>query len=391
METANVYIAKTLQGLEPLLAEELRALGAENVTEECRMVRFEGNLRILYMANFHCRTALRILKPIASFQAKDADELYEQALGIDWAEFMEVTQHFSIDSVVNSEEFRDSRYVTYRLKDAIVDQFKSRCGGRRPFPDRDNPEVRIHLHIRGQKCDLLLDSSGDSLHKRGYRVAQDVAPLNEVLAAGMILHSGWNGEVPFLDPMCGSGTLLIEAAMIAYGIAPGLFRKHFAFEHWADFDAVLMTEIFNDDSRERDSDVLILGTDISGKALESAEANIRSAGLNKYIKIKKDSVFDYHPPMIPGIVVTNPPYGERLKQFQLDRFYTQLGDVFKSRYEGWDVWVLSGNRTAMKSFGLHPSRTITLFNGPIECKFQRFSMYAGSLKDRPALDVRSDE
>ena len=198
----------------------------------------------------------------------------------------------------------------------------------------------------------------------------------------MILHSGWNGEVPFLDPMCGSGTLLIEAALIAYGIAPGLFRKHFAFEYWADFDADLMAEIFNDDSRERENDVLILGTDISGKALETAEANIRSAGLSKYIKIKKESVFDYHPPMIPGIVVTNPPYGERLKQFQLDRFYTQLGDVFKSRYEGWDVWVLAGNRTAMKSFGLHPSRTITLFNGPIECKFQRFSMYAGTLKGR---------
>ena len=182
--------------------------------------------------------------------------------------------------------------------------------------------------------------------------------------------------------MCGSGTLLIEAALIAYGIAPGLFRKHFAFEYWADFDADLMAEIFNDDSRERENDVLILGTDISGKALETAEANIRPAGLSKYIKIKKESVFDYHPPMIPGIVVTNPPYGERLKQFQLDRFYTQLGDVFKSRYEGWDVWVLAGNRTAMKSFGLHPSRTITLFNGPIECKFQRFSMYTGTLKGR---------
>ncbi len=380
MEAANVYIAKTLQGLEPVLAEELRALGAQNVSQECRMVRFEGDLRLLYMANYHCRTALRILKPLISFSAENTDELYEQARAFDWSTLMEVTHHFAIDSVVNSDIFRDSRYATYRLKDAIVDYFRSRYN-RRPFVDSDHPQVRINLHIHDRSCDILLDSSGESLHKRGYRVAQDVAPLSEVLAAGMILHSGWNGEVPFLDPMCGSGTLLIEAALIANGIAPGLFRDHFAFEFWADFDADLLTEIANDDSQEHDSDVLIMGTDISGKALESAAANIRSAGLHKHISLKKESVFDLQPPIIPGIVITNPPYGERLKQFQLDRFYTQLGDVFKARYEGWDVWVLAGNRVAMKNFGLHPSRTITLFNGPIECKYQRFAMYAGSMKD----------
>ncbi len=380
MEAANVYIAKTLQGLEPVLAEELRALGAQNISQECRMVRFEGDLRLLYMANYHCRTALRILKPLISFSAENTDELYEQARAFDWSTLMEVTHHFAIDSVVNSDIFRDSRYATYRLKDAIVDYFRSRYN-RRPFVDSDHPQVRINLHIHDHSCDILLDSSGESLHKRGYRVAQDVAPLSEVLAAGMILHSGWNGEVPFLDPMCGSGTLLIEAALIANGIAPGLFRDHFAFEFWADFDADLLTEIANDDSQEHDSDVLIMGTDISGKALESAAANIRSAGLHKHISLKKESVFDLQPPIIPGIVITNPPYGERLKQFQLDRFYTQLGDVFKARYEGWDVWVLAGNRVAMKNFGLHPSRTITLFNGPIECKYQRFAMYAGSMKD----------
>ncbi len=378
------YIAKTLQGLEPVLAEELRALGAQNIEQECRLVRFEGDLRLLYLANYHCRTALRILKPLAHFTAQNTDELYEQALQFDWSSVMELTHHFAIDSVVNSEAFKDSRYATYRLKDAIVDQFRSRYN-RRPFVDSEHPQVRINLHIREESCDILLDSSGDSLHKRGYRVAQDVAPLNEVLAAGMILHSGWNGEVPFLDPMCGSGTLLIEAALIANKIAPGLFRQHFAFEFWPDFDADLLAEIANDDSQECESDVLIMGTDISGKALESAEANIRSAGLHKHISLKKESIFDLQPPMIPGIVVTNPPYGERLKQFQLDRFYTQLGDVFKARYNGWDVWVLAGNRVAMKNFGLHPSRTITLFNGPIECKYQRFAMYAGSMKD---MDVR---
>lgn len=375
------YIAKTLQGLEPVLAQELADLGAQNIQQECRMVRFEGDKRLLYMANFHCRTALRILKPIATFQAQNTDQLYQQAINFDWDTILTLSQHFAIDTVVNSSEFRDSRYATYRLKDAIVDYFRAHYG-KRPFVDSENPQVRIHLHIKDSTCDLLLDSSGESLHKRGYRVAQDVAPLNEVLAAGMILLSGWNTEDPFLDPMCGSATLLIEAAMIAHGIAPGIFRKHFAFEYWSDYDPELMSEIFNDDSREKECDTLILGSDISGKALEAAAANIRSAGLNKQIKLKKESIFDFQPLMIPGHVVTNPPYGERLKQFQLDRFYSQLGDLFKTKFQGWEVWLLAGNRVAMKSFGLHPSRTITLYNGPIECKFQRFNIYAGSLKNQ---------
>jgi len=385
MEETARYVAKTLQGLEAPLAEELRALGAQGVEEGCRAVTFEGDKAMLYKANFFLRTALRILKPLYTFEAKDADELYAHALTFEWESVMNLSQRFAIDSVVNSEVFTHSKFAALRVKDAIVDQFRNRMG-RRPFVDPVEPDVRIHLHIHDTQCSLLLDSSGESLHLRGYRKANDVAPLNEVLAAGMVLLSGWNGEVPFIDPMCGSGTLLIEAALIARGIAPGIFRRRFGFEAWDDFDRQLLEEISNDDSYERDSDALITGSDVSEKAVQAALANVAGASLKKAIHVQKLSVFEYHPPRIPGIVVTNPPYGERLKQFQIDSFYEQLGDCFKQGYDGWEVWMLTGNRVAMRSFGLHPSRTISLANGPIECKFQRFDMYKGSRKGMPPSD-----
>lgn len=375
------YVVKTLHGLEPILVDELQALGAEEVEEGCRVVSFLGDKRMMYRANFFLRTALRVLKPLYTFEATSADELYGQALSYDWNSVLKLSQRFAIDSVVNSEVFSHSRFAALRVKDAIVDQFRNR-EGRRPFVDPVNPQVRIHLHINGTTCTFLLDSSGESLHMRGYRRAQDVAPLSEVLAAGMILKTGWQGECPLIDPMCGSGTIPIEAALIARGIAPGIFRKRFGFEEWDDFEPDLLEEMYNDDSLEKESDVLIYGSDISAKSVAIALENVKSAGLLRHLSIEKTSIFDYYPPAEPGIVVTNPPYGERLKQFQLDTFYSQLGDTFKARYSGWDVWMISGNRVAMKSFGLHPSKTETLFNGPLECKFQRFSMYTGSLKNR---------
>lgn len=383
MEQENRYIAKTLQGLEPVLAWELEGLGATKIREGCRMVEFYGAKELLYKANFFLRTALRILVPLFEFEAKDADELYGQVLAYDWEQVLRVDQKFSVDSVVNSEVFTHSRFAALRVKDAIVDQFRGHVG-RRPFVDPDHPDVRVHLHIQGEHCTVLLDSSGDSLHMRGYRRAQDLAPINEVLAAGMILLTGWHGDVPLIDPMCGSGTIAIEAALIARGIAPGIFRSHFGFEVWEDFDADLLDTIYNDDSRERECEVLIAGSDISEKSVEMARINVRAAGLSKTIRVAKQSIFELMPPSSEGVVVTNPPYGERLKQFQLDSFYQQLSDVFKAHWAGWDVWMISGNQLAMKSFGLHPSKTVTLFNGPLECKYQRFSMYRGSLRDRYA-------
>lgn len=370
-------IAKTMQGLEPVLADELRALGAEGVEEGCRMVSFLGDKRMMYRANFFLRTAIRILKPLFSFEARTPEEVYGASLSYDWSGIIDPQKRFAVDSVVNSELFKHSGFVALRLKDAIVDQQRN-AYGRRPYVDTVNPHIRIHLHIQGSTCSVLLDSSGDSLHMRGYRVEQNAAPLNEVLAAGLILLSGWDMEEPFLDPLCGSGTLPIEAALIAKGIAPGLFRKHFGFENWADFDPDMYAEIYNDDSMETDREPLIIGSDVSTHAVEMAMMNVTNAGLAKSIRISRQSVFDSSPSSKPGVVITNPPYGERVKQFQLDNFYRQLGDTFKQRYAGWNVWMITGNRQVMKSFGLHPSKTITLFNGPIECKFQRFSMYVGS-------------
>jgi len=379
MPTKFEIVAKTLQGLEGILADELKAIGAENVEIERRAVKFTGDNETIYRSNFQCRTAIRILKVIHQFKARNEGELYDQAKNFDWASIMDLSQKFAVDSVVNSDIFTHSHFVSLRLKDAIADHFRDRFG-KRPFVDPQKPHVQIHIHISNQDCTILMDSSGESLHKRGYRLHQDIAPLSEILAAGLIMLSGWDGKTPLIDPMCGSGTILIEAALIAKGIAPGVFRKQFGFEHWLDFDKELFEKVFNDDSNERELQTTIMGGDIAKRAVTVATENIRNAGLQKYIRLQTQSVFDFDPPKEQGMVITNPPYGERLSQTQLDIFYKQLGDCFKQRYSGYDIWLLSGNRNALKTFGLHPSKSMTLFNGPIECKYQHFSIYTGSKK-----------
>ncbi|HDP74782.1 MAG TPA: RNA methyltransferase [Bacteroidales bacterium] len=375
-------VAKTLQGLEEVLAEELKEISAENIEVGCRSVSYIGTKETLYKSNFWLRTALRVLKPIYVFNARTIDELYGNARKFDWTSVMELSHKFAVESVVNSELFPHSRYIALKLKDAIADQFRDRFG-KRPFVDPKKPHITFHIHVNNDVCTVSLDSSGESLHRRGYRVAQDVAPINEVLAAGLIKLSGWNGDSVFIDPMCGSGTILIEAALIAYGIAPGIFRQHFGFENWLDFDEQLLQSIYNDDSRERDFEYLILGRDISKQAIASAMENIKESGLHKKIDLGAASIFDYNPPKVEkGIVITNPPYGERLKKEQIENFYKQLSDVFKNKYAGYDVWIISSNQEALKSFGLRPSKKINLLNGALECKYQRFSMYKGSLKSK---------
>jgi putative N6-adenine-specific DNA methylase len=373
-------VAKTLQGLEEVLAEELKEIGAEDIEVGCRSVTFYGTKETLYKSNFWLRTALRVLKPIHVFNARTIDEFYGNARKFDWTSVMDLSQKFAVESVVNSELFPHSRYIALKLKDAIADQFRDRFG-KRPFVDPKKPHIQFHVHVNNDVCTVSLDSSGESLHRRGYRVAQDVAPINEVLAAGLIKLSGWDGDSVFIDPMCGSGTILIEAALIAYGIAPGIFRQHFGFENWLDFDDQLLQSIYNDDSRERDFEYLIIGRDISKQAIASAMENVKESGLQKKIDLAVASIFDYNPPKVDrGIVITNPPYGERLKKEQIEGFYKQLSDVFKNKYPGYDVWLISSNQEALKSFGLRPSKKVTLLNGALECKYQRFSMYKGSLK-----------
>ena len=299
-------IAKTFQGLEGVLAEELRQISATNVEEGRRMVSFTGDKAVLYKANFCCRTALRILKPIYKFLASDADELYEAVKRFNWNEVMKVNQTFSIDTTVFSEEFRHSRFVTYRVKDAIADFFSEQCG-ERPSIRLNNPDVQFNVHIAGKEVTLSLDSSGEPLYKRGYRVAQTEAPINEVLAAGILKLAGWDGQCNFIDPMCGSGTFLIEAALMAANINPGVFRQGFAFENWEDFDADLFDQIYNDDSNERDFAFRIAGSDISPKAVAIAEQNIKSAGVGKYIDLECRSLQSIEEVQPDGMMVTNPP------------------------------------------------------------------------------------
>ena len=272
-------IAKTFMGLEEILAKELEELGAEGIEIGCRVVKFVGDKELMYRANFSLRTAVRVLKPIHNFEAKSADEVYDAVRNIDWADYIDEGKTFTVDSVVYSDTFSNSRFVTYKVKDAIVDQFREKTG-KRPGISVADPDIRLNMHISGTDCTLSLDSSGESLHVRGYRNEAVEAPLNEVLAAGMILMTGWRGETDFIDPMCGSGTLPIEAALIARNIAPGVYRKEYAFEKWKDFDKDLFDEIYNDDSKERDFNHHIYGYDIDYKAVNIATANVKAAGLS---------------------------------------------------------------------------------------------------------------
>ena len=296
MEQAFELIAKTFMGLEPILAQELTELGADNVQIGRRMVSFTGNKEMMYRANFQLHTAIRILKPIKHFRALSADDVYEEVKQIDWSDYLTSKNTFAVDSVVFSEEFRHSKFVAYKVKDAIVDQFRENTGIR-PNVSVSNPDIRLHIHIADDKATLCLDSSGESLHRRGYRQESVEAPLNEVLAAGMILMSGWKGETDFIDPMCGSGTLLIEAALIARNMSPGVFRKEYAFEKWPDFDKDLFDMIYNDESKERDFEHHIYGYDIDMKAVNTARMNIRAAGLTKDITVEQLDFADFKQPV----------------------------------------------------------------------------------------------
>ena len=311
MEQEFELIAKTFMGLEPVLAEELTQLGANNVQIGRRMVSFTGDKEMMYRANFQLHTAIRILKPIKHFKARSAEEVYDQIQKIKWDDILDVKKTFSVDSVVYSEEFRNSRFVTYKVKDAIVDWFREKQGTR-PNISVSNPDIRLNIHIAEDNATLSLDSSGESLHRRGYRQEQVEAPLNEVLAAGMILMTGWKGECDFIDPMCGSGTIAIEAALIARNISPGVFRKEFAFEKWNDFDQDLFDTIYNDDSQEREFEHHIYGYDVDMKAVNTANLNVRAAGLSKDITISQADFKDFTQPAEKSIIVMNPPYGERI-------------------------------------------------------------------------------
>jgi putative N6-adenine-specific DNA methylase len=383
-------VAKTLYGLEDLLAEELLALGANDIQAGRRMVSFTGDIGMLYKANFHCRTALRILKPISRFKAKDADEVYRKAKEVKWEDYISSDKTFAVESVIYSEDFNHSKFVAYKTKDAIVDYFTEKYG-ERPSVRVNNPELYIHIHISHNDCTLSLDSSGESLHKRGYRIEQTEAPLNEVLAAGMILKTGWRGESHFVDPMCGSGTLLIEAAMIALNIPPGIYRKEFAFEKWIDFDRELFERIYSDDSNERDFSFRCYGSDISPAAIGMAEKNIRNAGLMKYVNLKVMPFQQYNEAPQPGIMVTNPPYGERISSYNLAELYSMIGERMKHVFAGYKVWIISHKEESFEKIALRPSEKVQLMNGSLACEYRCYEMFEGTNKDyKKALHTTDD-
>lgn len=392
MNTTFDMVAKTFQGLEEVLAGELRAIGAIEVAPGKRMVAFKGDLETLYRANFCCRTALRILKPFHSFDAKDADALYAGAKQYDWSTIMNVDQTFAIDAVVYSDEFRNSQYVTYRVKDAVVDWFRDHSEDeKRPSVRLDGADIMINVHVAGTRVTLSLDSSGESLHKRGWRVGQTEAPINEVLAAGIILMTGWTGDRPFVDPMCGSGTFVIEAAMLAAGIYPGIYRKHFAFENWADFDAELLESIYNDDSAEREVNVPIIACDIDKRALSIASNNAKNAGVDRYITFERRTVaYDSDEEIMPkwkvsgapsGVLVTNPPYGKRITADDMNALYKSIGATLKHVFTGWDCWIIGYTDEYFNEIGLAPSQKVQLYNGGLECELREYKIFAGNKSD----------
>lgn len=373
-------IAKTFMGLEQVLAKELTELGASDIEIGRRMVSFTGDKEMMYRANFHLRTAIRILKPIHTFVARSADDVYEGIKSLDWSEYLDEKKTFAVDSVVYSEEFRNSRFVTYKVKDAIVDWFVERYG-RRPNISVANPDLRLNIHIAEDKCTLSLDSSGESLHRRGYRQETMEAPLNEVLAAGMILMTGWTGDTDFVDPMCGSGTLLIEAALIAQNMAPGLFRKEYAFEKWPDFDKDMFDAIYNDDSQEREFEHKIMGYDIDIKAVNTARLNIKAAGLTKCITVDCQDFKDFTQPEEPTLIVTNPPYGERISTPNLLNTYKMIGERLKHQFQGNDAWILSYREECFDAIGLKPSLKVPVYNGSLECEFRKYQMFGGRMDE----------
>ncbi len=376
-EEKFTMIAKTFEGLEEVLAKELSDLGAEDIDLLKRAIEFKGDKRLLYKVNYTCRTALRILMPLARFKASTDNMLYDGVRGIPWEKFLDYRGKFVVDSVISFSEFKHSGYVALKAKDAIADRFRDRFG-RRPDVDTSDPDLRVNIHIFKEDCTVSIDSSGASLHLRGYRREQTEAPINEVLAAGLLKLSGWDCKTPFIDPMCGSGTLLIEAALLAGNVPSGYYRPLFGFERWKDFDQQLWDQVKRECEEEiEEPAVPIHGYDLDEKAISASMSNIEEAGAEGFIRVEKADFNTTPPPFDNGFLLTNPPYGERIKVEDLKQFYKDIGDVLKNSYAGYTAWLLGTDMEAMKFIGLRPSRKIRVMNGPLECRLLKFDLYPG--------------
>jgi len=386
MENNFKMVAKTLFGFEELLAKELRDLGALEVNIGVRNVSFVGDKGFMYKANLGLRTAIKILKPINTFRVANEQDLYDRIYKMPWDTFMSENGSLAIDATVHSTVFTHSKYIALKTKDAIVDKFRNTTGTR-PNVDLRFPDLKINVHIDRQMCTVSLDSSGESLHRRGYKTATNIAPINEVLAAGLVMLSGWDGQSDFMDPMCGSGTLLIEAAMIACNIPPNLMRKEFAFERWQDWDVELFEKIEESLLKKtREFHHKMIGYDKAPSAVRKAQDNVKNAHLDEFITIQQEDFFktqkegDSHLHML-----FNPPYGERLEVLDMESFYGDIGTTLKHGYPGTNAWFITSNLESIKHVGLRPSRKIKLFNAKLESRLVKYEMYAGSKKAKKNL------
>ncbi len=372
-------VAKTFFGLEELLADEIREIGAKDVEIGRRMVSFKGDKEILYKANIYLRTGLRVLKTLHSFKINNQDDYYKFLRNIEWENVLGLHHTFAIDSVVHSEIFSNSLFAAQRAKDAIVDCFRAKYH-KRPLVDTQNPDVLINIHISDKRVDVALDSSGLPLNRRGYRVAEGPAPINQVLAAALIKLSGWDINTPFIDPMTGSGTFAIEAAMIARNMPPGMIRKDFCFQNWPDYDRKLYRKIL-EEIELNDFRPTIIANDIDEGMIEIARQNAAKANLASVIRFNNKAFEIYKPRVKEGTIIMNPPYGERLEKDEIQEFYEDIGDTLKERFQGFTAWIISSNMDAMKYIALKPSSKKKVFNGNLECVYAGFEMFTGSMKE----------
>lgn len=370
-------IAKTISGLEDVLVRELETLGASGVMKLNRAVSFTGDKEMMYKVNYTCRTALRILKPLFHFEILEQKDLYEKMYEFPWEDYLDATHSLAIDAVISYTVFTNSQFVAQKSKDAIVDRLRDKLGSR-PSVDLENPDLKINVHLFRDSCTVALDSSGQSLHRRGYRKSTGPAPINEVLAAGLVKLSEWDMTVPLFDPMCGSGTLLIEAAMLARNMPAGFFREEWGFMKWRDFDASLWDKVKNDyNGLISEMKVKMHGADRSDRAIDSARENLRFTSLYDDITLEVRTFEDSKPPFERGFIVSNPPYDERLQIEDSLVFYKMIGDTLKRKYAGYTAWLISSDIESIKFIGLRPSRRIPVFNGPLECRFLKFDLFAG--------------
>jgi putative N6-adenine-specific DNA methylase len=375
-------VAKTLFGLEEVLGEELRSLGAGRIRLLNRAVAFSGDRELMYRANYFLRTALKVLIPIRETELQDSSDLYNSIRAVEWEKYMQVDDTLAVEVALKSDLFSHSQFVAQKIKDAIVDQFRDKYG-RRPSVDLNYPVLRINAYLHEKTLALSLDSSGEPLYRRGYRIRQGPAPLNEVLAAGLIRLSGWNETDPFVDAMCGSGTIPIEAALMAHGRAPGSLGRTYGFQKWKDFDPLTYKRVVQEGKEKvRQGRASIFASDISSEAVRLAVSHAKNARVDSKIQFTTSQFKDFLPPSPPGVLVINPPYGERIIPENINRLYTDIGDTLKARFNGFTAWIFSGNPEALKQVGLRPSRKIQMFNGQLECRFQCYTMYAGSKKSK---------